>query len=41
MKPMLASRDGWFTAVALFFRRRVEAARVGTDTCNFVHIWWK
>lgn len=40
MKPMLATRDGWLTAIAHFFHRRVEAARVGTDTCNYVHIFW-
>jgi hypothetical protein len=40
-KPMLASRDGWFTAIARLFRRRIEAARVGTNCVDFVHIWWK
>lgn len=40
-KPMLASRDGWATWFAHLFGKRVEAARVGVNTVDFVHIWWR
>lgn len=41
MRPMLAARDGWATWIAHLIGRRVEAARVGTNCVDYVHIWWR
>ncbi len=41
MKPMLATRDGWAHWIALLLGKRTEAARVGINSVDFVHIWWK